>query len=248
MAPEQCLGKPVDRRSDVFALGIVLWELSTARRLFARASEHLTFKAICEERITPPSAIVPDYPPDLERIVLRALARRPADRHASAQELRRELLAWARGAGLVGFVAGVAWLVAAGAIAGALGAGRGGALFGSGSFAVAAVEPGSGSGDTAATVCATRCVAWRASTCFCATRSFCSCAGLMKPFSTRISPRRWRPPLRPWVSVAWLSWSGVMSLECTAIRPSSASLDSATIAVCVSVRAASRLSVASAEP
>jgi eukaryotic-like serine/threonine-protein kinase len=100
MSPEQCLGKPLDRRSDIFALGILLWELSTGRQLFKRASEHLTFKAICEERIVPPSEIVPDHPPELEAIMMRALARRRDDRYASALELRRDLLAWARKSGL----------------------------------------------------------------------------------------------------------------------------------------------------
>ncbi len=100
MSPEQCLGKPLDRRTDIFALGIVLWELSVGRQLFKRASEHLTFKAICEERITRPSEIASGYPPELERIVMRALSRRREDRHESALELRRELVSWARKHGL----------------------------------------------------------------------------------------------------------------------------------------------------
>ncbi|MCA9599422.1 MAG: serine/threonine protein kinase [Myxococcales bacterium] len=96
MSPEQCLGKPLDRRSDIFALGIVLWELSTGRRLFKRGSEHLTFKAICDERILKPSEVVPDYPPVLENVVMKALSRRRDDRYQTAQEMRRELLSAAR--------------------------------------------------------------------------------------------------------------------------------------------------------
>ncbi len=96
MSPEQCLGKPLDRRSDIFALGIVLWEISTGRRLFKRNSEHLTFKAICDERILSPSDIAPDYPPALEKVVMKALARRREDRYQTAQEMRRDLLTAAR--------------------------------------------------------------------------------------------------------------------------------------------------------
>ena len=92
MSPEQCAGKPLDRRSDVFALGILLYELSTGRRLFKRESELATLKAIGEQPVTPPSAVVADYPPALEAICKRALARRPADRYPSAMEMRRDLL------------------------------------------------------------------------------------------------------------------------------------------------------------
>src|SRR5262249_44981327 len=92
MSPEQCLHKPLDRRSDVFALGVVLYELTTSRRLYKRGNELLTLKAITEEELVPPSRVIPDYPPALEAICLRALARDRADRYASAADLRRDLV------------------------------------------------------------------------------------------------------------------------------------------------------------
>ena len=77
------------------------------------------------------------------------------------------------------------------------------------------------------TVCAARCAACFASTCFCATSSFCNCAGVIRPFSTRISPSRWRPPLRAWACIASFSCAAEISLVWTAMRPSRVSLDSA---------------------
>lgn len=102
MSPEQGLGKPLDRRSDIFSLGIVLYELSTGRRLFKRPSAAKTIEAICREPILPPSRAVspspsaPKYPPKLEAIVMKALAKDPNDRYASAAEMRLELLEAAR--------------------------------------------------------------------------------------------------------------------------------------------------------
>jgi len=92
MSPEQCLGKPLDRRSDLFSLGVVLFELTTNRRLFKRANELLTFKAICEDPLPRPSELVPGYPPSLEKVLLKALARNPANRYETAAEMRRDLL------------------------------------------------------------------------------------------------------------------------------------------------------------
>src|SRR5262245_23002660 len=77
MSPEQCVGKPVDRRTDTFALGIVLFELATARRLFKGANEFVTMTAIVEGTLPRPSTIRADLPPALDEIVLRALAREP---------------------------------------------------------------------------------------------------------------------------------------------------------------------------
>ena len=96
MSPEQCRGIPLDRRSDVFSMGTVLYEISTCRRLFKRASDLLTLQAVCHEAVVPPSHLVPDYPRDLESIVMRALAKNPAERYASASEMRRDLLEVAR--------------------------------------------------------------------------------------------------------------------------------------------------------
>lgn len=92
MSPEQCLAKPLDRRSDVFALGIVLYELTTGRRLFRRNNQLLTLKAIVDDSITPPSAFLEDYPAQLEEILARALAKDPNDRYPTAADLRRDLV------------------------------------------------------------------------------------------------------------------------------------------------------------
>jgi len=92
MSPEQCQGKPLDRRSDVFSLGTVLYEISTCRRLFKRDNDLLTLKAICEEEIVAPSKQVSSYPPALEAVVMKALQRDREDRYQSALEMRRDLL------------------------------------------------------------------------------------------------------------------------------------------------------------
>ncbi|HEY1960498.1 MAG TPA: serine/threonine-protein kinase [Polyangiaceae bacterium] len=93
MSPEQCLGKPLDRRSDIFALGIVLYEMSTGHRLFKRPTQLMTLKSITEEAIKPPSALRAGYPKELETICMTALNRSPEERYATAAEMRRALLA-----------------------------------------------------------------------------------------------------------------------------------------------------------
>jgi serine/threonine-protein kinase len=92
MSPEQCASQPLDRRSDVFSLGVVLYELSTGHRLYKRGNELLVLRAITEEPVRPPSTVRANYPRDLERIVLLALARSRSDRYRSALEMRRDLL------------------------------------------------------------------------------------------------------------------------------------------------------------
>ncbi len=87
MAPEQLLGEPLDRRADIFALGIVLFELATHQRLFKRASDYLTARAILEEPIPRADAIDPAIPAPLADVIAKALSRAPADRYATAGAL-----------------------------------------------------------------------------------------------------------------------------------------------------------------
>jgi eukaryotic-like serine/threonine-protein kinase len=94
MSPEQALGKPVDRRSDVFSLGIVLFELTTSRRLFRGEHDIDTLKLVIGGPIPKPTSIDPKYPPGLERIVLKALDRNPEGRYQTAQELAEDLRAY----------------------------------------------------------------------------------------------------------------------------------------------------------
>ncbi len=97
MSPEQVLGAPLDHRSDLFALGVVLYEITTGERLFPpcdRDEESLAQVARCA--ITPPSELMFDYPVDLGAIVMTALARKPQDRYACARDMQRDLQTWLR--------------------------------------------------------------------------------------------------------------------------------------------------------
>ena len=93
MSPEQCLGKPFDRRTDVFALAIVVHELLTGRRLFKRETTYKTYQAIVNGEVTRPSKINPRLDPAIDTVLLRALAPRVEDRHATAEELGEDLQA-----------------------------------------------------------------------------------------------------------------------------------------------------------
>ncbi len=91
MAPEQIRGEEADRRTDVYALGIVLYELLTGRVPFTGGSDFAILKAQLEDTPKPPTELVADLPGWLERAVLRALAKDPAERFQTAEELRAEL-------------------------------------------------------------------------------------------------------------------------------------------------------------
>ncbi|WP_437957638.1 protein kinase [Sorangium sp. So ce119] len=97
MSPEQCTSEKLDRRSDIYSVGILLYEMSTGSRLFRRgATEFELMRAIVEDPVMPPSQVSSDYPPELERIVLRCLERDREKRYATARDLQIDLEAFAR--------------------------------------------------------------------------------------------------------------------------------------------------------
>ena len=91
MAPEQILGEPIDRRADVFSLGVLLFELTTRTRLYSAHPNVTAMKRILDGAVPDPAERRPGYPPELARIVRRALARQPDDRHPTAREFADEL-------------------------------------------------------------------------------------------------------------------------------------------------------------
>ena len=91
MAPEAIAGKELDARSDLFSVGVIAHELLTARPLFASKNEYQTLLNVQKSDILPPSAFNQAVPPELDAIVLKALARDPDERYASAAELRDDL-------------------------------------------------------------------------------------------------------------------------------------------------------------
>ena len=111
MSPEQALGKQVDRRSDIFSLGIVLFELTTSRRLFRGEHDIDTLKLVIGGPIPRPSSIDPKYPAGLERIVLRALERNVEARYQTALELAEDLRGYLKSERIVVAQSGLAGLM-----------------------------------------------------------------------------------------------------------------------------------------
>jgi serine/threonine-protein kinase len=91
MSPEQARGQPVDARADVFCVGVLLWELVTWQRLFKRPTEMSTLMAVAEEPIRAPRTVDPSIPVELDRLIMKALAKKPEDRFATAQDVRAAL-------------------------------------------------------------------------------------------------------------------------------------------------------------
>ncbi len=91
MAPEQVNLQSVDRRLDVFAVGVVLWELLCGRRLFSSDSPASTVQKLLHAEIELPSRLVPELTPALDQVVLRALARPPGERFESARAMAEAL-------------------------------------------------------------------------------------------------------------------------------------------------------------
>ncbi len=100
MSPEQCRGQNVDRRSDVFSIGTLLWEMTTGSRLFAGDNEIAILNRVAAGDVPTPSSVRPDYPRELERIVMRALQADPATRYQNAMDLQIDLEDFAREARL----------------------------------------------------------------------------------------------------------------------------------------------------
>lgn len=92
MSPEQLHREELDRRSDIFALGVVLWELMTGERLFDRDGELETMQAITEESVPPPSSRNAAIPDPLDAVVIRALAKDREQRYQTAEQLRQDLV------------------------------------------------------------------------------------------------------------------------------------------------------------
>ena len=129
MAPEQLEGKTADFRTDLFALGVVLYEMLTGQKAFSGKSQASLIAAILEHEPEPISKLAPLSPRSLDRIVTRCLAKDPASRWASAHEVRELLSFVAEEEGTVssapvaraGWARILPWAVAASAIAAAVG-------------------------------------------------------------------------------------------------------------------------------
>jgi serine/threonine protein kinase len=91
MSPEQAWGKPMDRRSDLFSLGIVFYEMVTDHKPFLGSSEVSILETVRECKVPPPSSLNREVPPALERVVMKALERDPERRYQDAAEMYRDL-------------------------------------------------------------------------------------------------------------------------------------------------------------
>ena len=91
MSPEQARGETIDRRSDVFALGVVAWEITTGQRLFRTTDDLDTLARVRDCNIPCPSSLVPGYPVELEQIIMRAVSRDRNARFTTARQLSRAL-------------------------------------------------------------------------------------------------------------------------------------------------------------
>jgi serine/threonine protein kinase len=94
MAPEQITGRAIDRRSDVFSLGCVLYEATTGLQPFKGEGDHQVMHRLLSGDFTPPGRLIPGYPPELEAIVMCAMALAPEGRFASADRMRLALEEW----------------------------------------------------------------------------------------------------------------------------------------------------------
>ncbi len=87
LSPEQSRAGTIDRRADLFSLGIVMWEMLATERLFNKATDFDTMMAIANDDARPPSSVRPGIPPEIDAIVMRLLARNPDDRYQTAADV-----------------------------------------------------------------------------------------------------------------------------------------------------------------
>jgi serine/threonine-protein kinase len=92
MSPEQCVANNVDRRTDVFALGVIGHELLTGRRLFKRPSPYETYQSVIECDVKPPSTVHPELDAELDAVIMRALAKDKTERYPTAEAFGDALL------------------------------------------------------------------------------------------------------------------------------------------------------------
>ncbi len=100
MAPEQILGRPVDPRTDIFSLGILLFEMATGRRPFQGAHRHAILSSILSDTPLPARSLRPDLPPRFDEILTLCLAKEPFLRYRTAAQVRKDLSELASGDGL----------------------------------------------------------------------------------------------------------------------------------------------------
>jgi serine/threonine protein kinase len=91
MSPEQVRGIEVDQRADIFSMGICLWELLTGKRLFFADNELLVIEKVRKLQVPPPSQHNSSLPPELDHIVLKALAKDPDERYRAARDVHKDL-------------------------------------------------------------------------------------------------------------------------------------------------------------
>ncbi len=115
LSPEQARGAPVDQRSDLYSVGVVLYELLTGTLPFNGETPLEIAMKHLSEIPKPPSELRPEIPADVDMIVLRALAKDPADRYESAEEMERDLAQVAQGGGVAAETAEAATAVLSGA-------------------------------------------------------------------------------------------------------------------------------------
>ena len=108
MSPEQCKSDEIDRRSDVYSLGVVLYELATTTRLFKGENDYLVMDQIVNGRVSLPRVRRPDLPNELSTIIMRALAPDPERRYFTADELRVALDQFANRAGVTASTSAIA--------------------------------------------------------------------------------------------------------------------------------------------